>query len=123
MVDEGRIALRPAVELSYLTVDEQNDLYMALVIVFSRGKRKQLKTIDKRSFCLSDFPELQPEHPGFAITTPFKTATSVLSYRSISSVSIVTVIFYFVFKEKLSKKALAGLCLMVVGTLLLVFFK
>ena len=37
---------------------------------------------------------------------------------------IVTVIFsYFVFKEKLSKKALAGLCLMVVGTLLMVFFK
>ena len=37
---------------------------------------------------------------------------------------IVTVIFsYFVFKEKLSKKAFAGLCLMVVGTLLMVFFK
>ena len=37
---------------------------------------------------------------------------------------IVTVIFsYFVFKEKLSKKAFAGICLMVVGTLLMVFFK
>ena len=37
---------------------------------------------------------------------------------------IVTVIFsYFVFKEKLSKKAFIGLCLMVVGTLLMVFFK
>ena len=36
---------------------------------------------------------------------------------------IVTVIFsYFVFKEKLSKKAFAGLCLMVAGTLLMVFF-
>ena len=37
---------------------------------------------------------------------------------------IVTVIFsYFVFKEKLSKKAFAGICLMVVGTLLMVLFK
>ena len=30
---------------------------------------------------------------------------------------------YFVFKEKLSKKAFAGICLMVVGTQLMVFFK
>ena len=37
---------------------------------------------------------------------------------------LVTVIFsYFVFKEKLSKKALLGLCLMVIGTLLMAFFK
>ena len=37
---------------------------------------------------------------------------------------IVTVIFsYFVFKEKLSKKTFAGLCMTVVGTLLMVFFR
>ena len=37
---------------------------------------------------------------------------------------IVTVVFsYFVFKEKLSKKAFSGLCMMVMGTLLMVFFK
>ena len=37
---------------------------------------------------------------------------------------VVTVAFsYFVFKEKLSKKAFVGLCLMVVATLLMVFFK
>ena len=37
---------------------------------------------------------------------------------------LVTVIFsYFVFKEKLSKKAFIGLCMMVMGTLLMVFFK
>ena len=30
---------------------------------------------------------------------------------------------YFVFKDKLSKKAFAGIFLMVVGTLLMVFFK
>ena len=35
---------------------------------------------------------------------------------------VVTVIFsYFVFKERLSKKAFCGLCLMVAGTLLMVF--
>ena len=37
---------------------------------------------------------------------------------------LVTVLFSFVvFKEKLSKKAFLGLCLMVVGTLLMAFFK
>ena len=37
---------------------------------------------------------------------------------------LVTVAFsYFVFKEKLSKKAMLGLCLMVTGTLLMAFFK
>ena len=37
---------------------------------------------------------------------------------------LVTVVFsYLVFKEKLSKKAFLGLCLMIVGTLLMVFFK
>ena len=37
---------------------------------------------------------------------------------------VVTVAFsYFIFKEKLSKKALLGLILMIVGTLLMAFFK
>ena len=37
---------------------------------------------------------------------------------------LVTVVFsYFVFKEKLSRKAFVGLLLMIVGTLLMVFFK
>ena len=36
---------------------------------------------------------------------------------------IVTVVFsYFIFKEKLSKKAFLGLCLMIAGTLLMAFF-
>ena len=37
---------------------------------------------------------------------------------------VVTVMFsYFVFKQKLSKKATLGLCLMVVGTLFMAIFK
>ena len=37
---------------------------------------------------------------------------------------LVTVTFsYFIFKEKLSKKAFSGLTLMVIGTLLMAFFK
>ena len=37
---------------------------------------------------------------------------------------LVTVIFsYLVFKERLSRKALIGLCLMLTATLLMVFFK
>ena len=58
MVDEGRIALRPAVELSYLTVDEQNDLYetigsedatpsLAQAIEMKRLSQKKALSIDK----------------------------------------------------------------------------
>ena len=39
------------------------------------------------------------------------------------SIIVIVIFSYFVFKEKLSKKAFAGICLMVVGTLLMVFFK
>lgn len=99
-------------------------LVMAWGIVFARGKQTQLKSLDKRELL-------------FIALSGIATGASWLCYyyaisRGLVSVvvpidklSIVfTVVFsYLVFKERLSKKAFLGLCLMVAGTLLMVFFK
>ena len=99
-------------------------LIMAWVIVFSRGKQKQLKTIDKKELLFIGLSGIATGASWlcyyYAIQNGDVSVVVPIDKLSI----IVTVIFsYFVFKEKLSKKALAGLCLMVVGTLLMVFFK
>ena len=99
-------------------------LVMAWCIVFARGKHKGLRTLDKRELL---FISLSGVATGaswlcyyYAIAEGLVSVVVPIDKLSI----IVTVIFsYFVFKEKLSKKAFTGLCLMVVGTLLMVFFK
>lgn len=99
-------------------------LVMAWVIVFARKKQKQLKNIDKKELV-------------FITLSGIATGASWLCYYyaiqngevsvvvPIDKLSIlVTVAFsYIVFKEKLSKKVFLGLALMVVGTLLMTFFK
>ena len=99
-------------------------LLMAWIIVFSKGKQRQIRTLDKKELV-------------FIALSGIATGASWLFYYyaiqngivsvvvPIDKLSIVfTVAFsYFVFKEKLSRKAFAGLALMVVGTLLMVVFK
>ena len=99
-------------------------LIMAWVIVFARGKQAQLKNIDKKELLFIGLSGIATGASWlcyyYAIQNGEVSVVVPIDKLSI----IVTVIFsYFVFKEKLSKKALAGLCLMVVGTLLMVFFK
>jgi transporter family protein len=99
-------------------------LIMAWVIVFSREKHKQLRTIDKKEFLFIGLSGIATGASWlcyyYAIQNGDVSVVVPIDKLSI----IVTVIFsYFVFKEKLSKKALAGFCLMIVGTLLMVFFK
>ena len=99
-------------------------LIMAWVIVFARGKQSQLKSIDKKELLFIGLSGIATGASWlcyyYAIQNGEVSVVVPIDKLSI----IVTVIFsYFVFKEKLSKKALAGLCLMVVGTLLMVFFK
>ena len=99
-------------------------LIMAWVIVFARGKQAQLKSIDKKELLFIVFSGIATGASWlcyyYAIQNGEVSVVVPIDKLSI----IVTVIFsYFVFKEKLSKKAFAGLCLMVVGTLLMVFFK
>ena len=95
-------------------------LFMAWAIVFIRGTQRQLKNLDKHELL-------------FIVLSGFSTCASWLCYYyavqngkvsvvvPIDKMSILfTVIFsYFVFKEKLSKKAFIGLCLMLIGTLIM----
>ena len=99
-------------------------LIMAWVIVFARGKQAQLKSIDKKELLFIGLSGIATGASWlcyyYAIQNGEVSVVVPIDKLSI----IVTVIFsYFVFKEKLSKKAFAGLCLMVAGTLLIVFFK
>ena len=99
-------------------------LLMAWIIVFAKGKQRQIRTLDKKELV-------------FIALSGIATGASWLFYYyaiqngivsvvvPIDKLSIVfTVAFsFFVFKEKLSRKAFAGLALMVVGTLFMVVFK
>ena len=99
-------------------------LIMAWIIVFARGKQSAIKNIDKKEL---SFIALSGIATGaswlfyyYAIQNGIVSVVVPIDKMSI----IVTVLFsYFVFKEKLSKKAMIGLCLMVTGTLLMAFFK
>ena len=99
-------------------------LVMAWVIVFAKGKQTQIKYIDKKELL---FIALSGIATGASwLCYYYAVQNGVLSVVvPIDKLSIlVTVVFsYFVFREKLSKKALVGLCFMVIGTLLMAFFK
>lgn len=95
-------------------------LVMSWLIVFAKGKYAQLKLLDKKEL-------------GFIALSGVSTGSSWLCYYyaiqngvvsvvvPIDKLSIVVSILfsYFVFKEKLSRKALAGLLLMIGGTLVM----
>ncbi len=99
-------------------------LLLAWVIVFARGKHRGLKTLDKRELLFISLS-------GIATGASWLCYYHALGHGLVSVVVpidklsiIITVAFsYLVFKEKLSRKAFLGLCLMVAGTLLMVFFK
>jgi transporter family protein len=99
-------------------------LIMAWIIVFARKKHKEIKRLDKRELL---FIALSGVATGaswlfyyYAIGKGLVSVVVPIDKLSI----LVTVIFSFiVFKEKLSKKAIVGLSLMVVGTLIMAFFK
>ena len=99
-------------------------LVMAWVVVFVKGKQTGIMHIDKKELL---FIALSGIATGaswlcyyYAIQNGVVSVVVPIDKLSI----VVTVIFsYFVFKEKLSGKAMIGLLLMVTGTLLMVFFK
>lgn len=98
-------------------------LIMAWIIVFLKGKQKALADLDKKEL-------------GFISLSGIATGASWLCYYyaiqhgvvsvvvPIDKLSIlVSVLFsYLVFKEKLSKKGMLGLGLMVIGTLVMAIF-
>ena len=99
-------------------------LVLAWAIVFARGQHKEIKNLDKKELL-------------FIALSGIATGASWLCYYYAIGAGLVSVVVpidklsiivsitfsYIVFKEKLSKKAFLGLVLMVVGTLLMVFFK
>ena len=99
-------------------------LIMAWIIVLARGKHNQLGSLDKRELLFIGLS-------GLATGASWLCYYYAIQHGSVSVVVpidklsiVVTVLFsYLVFREKLSKKAFFGLCLMVIGTLLMVFFK
>ena len=99
-------------------------LVMSWIIVFMRGKQKQLKQLDKKELVFISLSGIATGASWlcyyYAIQTGIVSVVVPIDKLSI----LVTVVFsYIVFKEKLSKKAFAGLGLMVVGTLFMAFFK
>ena len=99
-------------------------LIMAWVIVFARGKQKQMKSINKKELLFIGLSGIATGASWlcyyYAIQKGIVSVVVPIDKLSI----IVTVAFsYLVFKEKLSKKAILGLCMMVAGTLLMAFFK
>lgn len=92
-------------------------LAMAWCIVFAKGKHVQLKVIDKKELVFISLSGLATGASWlcyyYAIQNGIVSVVVPIDKLSI----VVTVLFsYIAFKEKLSKKAFGGLCLMVAGT-------
>ena len=99
-------------------------LVMAWIIVISRGKQKQIKTIDKKELLFISLSGIATGASWlFYYYAIGKGLVSVVVPIDKLSVVVTVAFSYFIFKEKLSKKALFGLILMIVGTLLMAFFK
>ncbi|MBQ4651057.1 MAG: EamA family transporter [Firmicutes bacterium] len=98
-------------------------LIMAWAIVFMKGKGGQVKKIDRRELMFISLSGLATGASWlcyyYAIQTGIVSVVVPIDKLSI----LVSVAFsYVVFKEKLSKKAAAGLALMVAGTLAMAIF-
>ena len=93
-------------------------LVMAWIIVLSRGKQTGLKTLDKRELL---FISLSGVATGASWLCYYyaiqKGVVSVVVPIDKMSILVAVGFSYFVFKEKLTKKAILGLALMLVGTL------
>lgn len=99
-------------------------LIMAWIIVFARGKQKEVKQLDKKELVFISLSGLATGASWlcyyYAIGHGLVSVVVPIDKLSI----LITVLFsYIVFKEKLSQKAMTGLLMMTVGTLLMVFFK
>lgn len=93
-------------------------LVMAWGIVFTKGKQKEVKEIDKKEFAFIALSGLATGASWlcyyYAIQNGVVSIVVPIDKLSI----IVTVVFSCIFlKETISKKALAGLALMVIGTI------
>ena len=98
-------------------------LIMAWVIVFMKGKQSQLRHLDQKELIFLFFSGIATGASWLCYYYAIQNGV-VSSVVPIDKMSILlTIAFsYFVFGEKLSKRATVGLCLMTVGTLIMTFF-
>ena len=97
-------------------------LVMAWIIVFSKGKQKAIKTLDKKELL---FISLSGVATGASWLCYYyaiqKGIVSIVVPIDKMSILIAVLFSYIVFKERLSKKSSIGLSLMVIGTLVMTF--
>ena len=98
-------------------------LIMAWLIVLAKGKQNSIKSIDKKEFLFILFSGVATGASWlcyyYAIQNGIVSVVVPIDKLSI----LITVIFsYIVFKEKLTKKSFIGLCLMIIGTLVMTVF-
>ena len=97
-------------------------LLMAWAIILMKGKQKQIKAIDRKELL---FISLSGVATGASWLCYYyalqKGIVSVVVPIDKMSILVSIAFSYFVFKERLGKRAMLGLLLMVAGTLLMVF--
>ena len=99
-------------------------LVMAWLIVFFRGKQKEIKHIEKKELLFIALSGLATGASWLCYYYAIQNgAVSVVVPIDKLSILVTIIFSYFVFKERLSKKAFAGLGLMVAGTLLMAVFQ
>ena len=93
---------------------------MAWGIVFAKGKQKVIKCIDKKELLFIGLSGIATGASWLCYYYAIqKGVVSVVVPIDKMSILVAVVFSYFVFKEKLSKKAVCGLLLMLVGTLVM----
>ena len=98
-------------------------LVMAWVVVLAQGKHKQLKTLDKKELVFISLSGVATGASWLCYYYAIQNGeVSVVVPIDKMSVLIAVTFSYFVFKEKLTKKAVLGLVLMLVGTLTMAIF-
>lgn len=99
-------------------------LFMAWLIVFFKKKQNLVRKTDKRELCFISLSGIATGASWLCYYYAIQNGiVSVVVPIDKMSILISIVFSYFVFKERLSKKALLGLLLMLTGTLLMAIFK
>lgn len=95
-------------------------LVMAWIIVFAKGKQHQVKEIDKKELMYISLSGLATGASWLCYYYAIQNGiVSIVVPIDKMSILVTVILSYFVFKEKLSKKAMAGLGLMLAGTLMM----
>lgn len=98
-------------------------LIMAWLIIFIRGKQKELRTINKKEFIFISLSGVATGASWLCYYYAIQNGVvSVVVPIDKMSILVAVAFSFFVFKEKLTVKAVIGLSLMLIGTLAMAIF-